>query len=227
MRPIEEFLTPLTPTEKFDKEVLDCLFKNSCLTISPLSYLSAFTRNENGEFFYSSKSSLSWELNTTVGHLERVPSIDYITNPDEVEGTPEQKLELWRKIALEEALEDFLDSIRILDPNFSAGEKTIATFKQVLKDYSVAQVYGITNNAISQGARYKLEARVSGKQAANSVVSKVLSYGERAKANGWELKNWGRKRERPISTVSRFYFEKVLAIGDLGFSACPSIELVR
>ncbi len=149
-------------------------------------------------------------------------------NPDEVEGTPEQKLELWRKIALNEALEDFLDSIRtVLYSDFEAGEKTVNTFSQLLKDYSVAQIYGITNNAISQGARYKLEARISGKQAANSVVSKVLSYGERAKANGWELKNWGRKRERPISIISRFYFEKVLAIGDLGFSACPSIGLIK
>lgn len=149
-------------------------------------------------------------------------------NPVSLDTTPEQKLQLWREIALQEVLEDFLESISsLLNVDFSVGEMTITVFNNLLLDYSTAQIYGIIHKAINEALRFKAEKQTSNKHAANYVISNAQSYGERAKAKGWELNSFSRKRNRPISVISRFYFEKVLGIADKGFYEKPNLDLCQ
>lgn len=77
---------------------------------------------------------------------------------------------------------------------FTAGEKTYKTFEIILEDFSVSQIYGIIWKAVEQ-----------------------------AKIKGWDLKGYSRIKDLPQSALSLFFFNRVLSIGDMGFTLPPTI----
>ena len=227
IRPLDQFITLLAPTYSYQGVILNSLTKTvPALVISPHSPTEVFNKTEQGFSYHPTQ--VSWELNVSIGTLVKVPLVEAIMNPVSLDTTPEQKLQLWREIALQEVLEDFLESISsLLNVDFSVGEMTITVFNNLLLDYSTAQIYGIIHKAINEALRFKAEKQTSNKHAANYVISNAQSYGERAKAKGWELNSFSRKRNRPISVISRFYFEKVLGIADKGFYEKPNLDLCQ
>lgn len=59
--------------------------------------------------------------------------------------------------------------------------------------------------------------------AANTTISACERYAERAKINGWDLKGYRRIKDLPQSALSLFFFNRVLEIGDMGFTIPPTI----
>lgn len=71
--------------------------------------------------------------------------------------------------------------------------------------------------------RFKVEKDVSTKHAANTIIGSAQSFAERAKINGWNIQKYHRVKECPESALSKFFFERILPIGYMGFDEKPHI----
>jgi hypothetical protein len=69
-----------------------------------------------------------------------------------------------------------------------------------------------------------MRERIPKQQAANSVVGNIQRAADRAQAEGWNVKPYGRDRRCPQSMVSIVLFDAVLKIGERGFNEPPGFE---
>ena len=91
----------------------------------------------------------------------------------------------------------------------------------MLEDFSVSQIFAIIYNCVSNASRYCLERNVSRKQAAHSVITRCERYGERAISQNWTINRYGRLKDLSQSSLSSYFFYKVIQIGELGFDDVP------
>jgi hypothetical protein len=130
-------------------------------------------------------------------------------------------LDIWKEISLEECLEYFKYQLNNVKFDFTIGDKTLATFKDILENFSTAQIYGIIYRSVANATKYYQESNISRKQAANSVIGGYQRYSERALLEKWDLKKFSRPYDLPQSMISEFLFNRVLKIGSLGFEMPP------
>ena len=69
-----------------------------------------------------------------------------------------------------------------------------------------------------------MEKPLHKKHAANTVVSNIERYGEKAIVDYWNLPYYGRIKELLQGVLSSFFFNRVLGIGEKGFTSVLSIE---
>lgn len=112
--------------------------------------------------------------------------------------------------------------IRSVSFEFEAGDKTYATFDELLNHFSISQIYGIIWKAVADASKLYLEKKIPKKQAANSVIGACQRYAERARLKNWKLTEYNRIKEISQSNISEFYFNIVIKIGDLGFKMSPT-----
>lgn len=213
----------LAPTEKLIKEILDELIEKNIIVVSPESDFEAFVdSDDNGEFpyrYYIYKVKYILNIDFEDYYFE---GISFILNPNQLlEHEKEEALSIWKRIALEECLEYLDYQMKSVKFNFNVGEKTVMTFKDILEDFSVSQIYGIIYKSIANATKYYQESNISRKQAANSVISGCQRYYEKAVIEKWDLTKYWRIRDLPQSAISEFLFNKVLKIGNLGFDMPP------
>lgn len=63
---------------------------------------------------------------------------------------------------------------------------------------------------------------MSKKHAANTTIGLCQRYIERAKINGWKLTEYKKPKDLLQSELSRFFFNRVIKIGELGFTMQPT-----
>lgn len=154
---------------------------------------------------------------------------DRLMNPSSINrNNVEKAFDIWNKIALYECIEYLLYSIQeIFNSSYNIGEKTILTFRDLLKSFSVSQIYGVIYNATNSALRFQKEKNVSKKHAINTIISGSRSYGERALSNGWKLANYHRIKPLPQSGLSKFVYGRILQVGDNGFYMKPDIKSIK
>ena len=131
--------------------------------------------------------------------------------------------EIWKKIALDESIEYLLYSMDSIGFDFEVGDKTRKTFSDLLKTFSVSQIYNIIWRSSNTSLRFYKEMHVNKKHAANSVITNCRNYGEQAIANKYDLTNYNRVGKCLQSEISEFFFNKILQIGDDGFFCVPRV----
>ena len=224
--PLNEIDKKLAPTVEYLKNIIDCLLMKNIIRVDPNSSIDAFVDSEDVEFptvFYI--EYVSYNVNIVNDNEDIKETLSKIINPKNLdESDKEEGFKIWKEIALEECLEYFKYSMDNVGFNFNIGEKTISTFKDLLENFSVSQIYGIIYKSIANGTRYYQERSVSKKQAANSVIGGCQRYAEKAMINNWELTKYNRIKELPQSVISEFFYDRVIAIGNLGFNV-PPMEL--
>ncbi|MCD8435928.1 hypothetical protein LNJ03_11560 [Tenacibaculum dicentrarchi] len=229
IRPIESFITPLTPTYEFRSEIINRLSEINAIVIhqSTESEFIEIVDYENGEFRYYTYK-VKWALNVKSDKLNKIPLIESIINPSNIEKENlEEAFLLWKKIALYESIEYFEHSVNnILDIDYNIGDKTRTVLNDLTNDYSVSQIYGILYKATNNALRFQAERGVSMKHASNTIVGNAQSYAERARINNWELQNYNRIKSCPQSALSKFFFERVIKIGFDGFNKIPNLDKI-
>jgi hypothetical protein len=132
-------------------------------------------------------------------------------------------LPLWQKIALYECLEYLTHQLSKHGMDFSPGDKTFMVLRDALTTFSVSQVYGAICRAAKNAAAYYMEqsSNISLRQAANTVVGRIQSFVEHARAEKWDVMRYRRDFNCPPSMVSNVLFDAVLKIGSDGFDLVP------
>ncbi|MDU4726694.1 MULTISPECIES: hypothetical protein [Clostridium] len=222
IHPLKECDNKLAPTGRYFKEIFSVLNKRGIIVVSPDSNMDAFVQDDKEcEFpyvYYMNKVKYVININSD----NYIEDIDKILNPSELsENDKEVALALWEEIALEECLEYLLYQMESVKFEFSIGEKTVLVFKEMLKNFSVSQIYNIIYRGVANATKYYQESNISRRQAANSVIGNCLRYAERALIEQWELTKYSRRYDLKQSVFSEFLYNKVIKIGDLGFNMPP------
>lgn len=132
-----------------------------------------------------------------------------------------EQLELWKQFVLDEAIAYMTVVLKEHGFTFEPGEKTIAMLKALFEDYSLGQVYNLIWRAAKDAASRYLRERIPKKHATNHAISSVRHQGERAKAEGWDVKPFRRDFRCPEPISSEIFFNAVLQIGSDGFNLKP------
>ena len=216
--------TQLTPSDKWTYDIYRTLFDENIITINPESSIEAFKNSDDFPSIYY-MDRVIYNVNITNANSEIKKEIfSSILNPTYYnEDLSEQGYDLWKRIAIEECCEYLVYQLKKSNFEFSPGEKTYKIFDLILDSFSVSQIYGIIWRAVADASKSYLEGNISRKHAANMVIGSCERYAERAKLNGWKLTEYGRVKDLPQSELSSFFFNRVLEIGELGFTMKPTI----
>ena len=223
--PLNSSAERLAPSEKYSVKIVKHLFAKSLVLLHPDSTYSAFDFDDGKPVRY-----------TVTEVLYALPTCD------DVEGTKQfiakleatfrikewwpykwhdQKLALWRKVALEECLEYLIYVLKQHNLPFNAGEKTLLTLESLLEQYSVAQLHTIIWSSGQHAAAFYQRGGVTKQHAANTIISRMQNYGEKAIAESWGVKHGRRDFNCPQSVLSRVLFDTALKIGSKGFNEVP------
>ena len=91
----------------------------------------------------------------------------------------------------------------------------------MLKNLSVSQVFCLIYRATNTALRFQVERGVYRKYAVNTIIGNAQNFAERALNNNWSTTKYSRPRECPQSALSKFFFDRVIKIGDDGFNMPP------
>ncbi|MBT2401511.1 hypothetical protein [Streptomyces sp. ISL-100] len=95
------------------------------------------------------------------------------------------------------------------------GDGTLAALKDALATFSLGQVFNFIYRATKDSAAYYQRGGVNKRQAANSTVGRISAAADRARANGWEIKSFGRPWSLPLSAIGETFFSKVMWQADM------------
>lgn len=215
----------LSPTSELDAVIYKHLRSKHVILVDPSSPLDSFDIKSpdfpNTFYVFKVKYLLNLSYPTNKKEL-----FDEIISPQFYNPflMAEEALDIWKTIALHECLEYLKYRLEAVRFDFTPGEKSNAIFRNLLKDYSVSQIYAIIWHCISDASRDFQEHRMSRTQAGNSVVSRCQKYGERAKHSNWEIAKYSRIRDLPQSEISLYFFNQVVKIGNKGFDNIPNLS---
>lgn len=224
--PVED--TNLTPNGVLTSDILKLLYSKDIIKVHPdFSSLDAFTSNSEMAYpslFYIYKVHYLLNIKYSDCKDELINELlypNYFTEED-----VEVAYDLWREVALNECIEYLLYNMQKVKFDFSPGEKTFLLINNLLDNFSVSQIFYIIHSSIGGASRHYLEGNISKGHAANSVISRCQTKGEKILLGNWSAYDYFRPADLPQSCLSEFLFNKVLKIGDKGFTVCPSIDVI-
>jgi hypothetical protein len=221
VKPMSLAKEPFAPSKGFEINILNNLYHGHCIFIHPESPLDAFIFDDPIRFY---PARVMWALpvdesgnpkNVIAALEEKFRTMDWN------EEWEDEQLELWMKIAHEECIQYLTVCVTEHGFTFSPGDKTNLVIDSLLREYSVGQIYSFIWRASKDAAAFYLREKVTKLHAANTVVGNLQRQGERAKAEGWQVKPYGRDRRCPQSMISQVFFNTVLQIGEAGFTQKP------
>ena len=214
----------LSPRPSYDVQIINSLCAKQLLTIHPESPIAAFcddTEHPFPQYFYPGYASYRVNIDAPCGYKG---CLEYLMQPPEqffYSCKPAEFHELWKEIAFEECMEYLVYRLNSVNFPFSPGEKTKAVFHDLLDHFSTAQIFCFIGRAIDKASTRALEQKLSKKHAANIVINTCQRQGEFALANHWDIYPYRRDFKCPQSTLSSFFYDRVLQLGSRGFELCP------
>lgn len=123
--------------------------------------------------------------------------------------------DLWSELALSYA-STYLDmKLNEHHLDMKQGDGTLTALKDALATFSLGQVFNFIYRATKDSAAYYQRGGVNKRQAANSTVGRISAAADRARANGWEVKSFGRPWSLPLSAIGETFFSKVMWQADM------------
>lgn len=215
----------MSPTPEFTIEILKTLIARDILIVNgATSDLNAF-QIEDKKISYI-PAAVKYDLNIVADDFEDDFSnsslIKKLIYPDPSLFSKEFCYEMWKRVALEESKQYLLHQMNKVGYSFNPGEKTNKVLEYLIENFSVSQIYNIIYRAIANStARYQA-GEITKIHAQNSVITSCEKQGERAVAEGWNLKGYGRIKDLPETIISEVLFTSIMKISYLGFSEKPT-----
>ena len=130
--------------------------------------------------------------------------------------------ELWKQLALHEALEYLNFVLTERDLIFNAGGKTISILRQVLSKYSTSQSFYFIYSAAKNASDFIQSQRVNRQHAANTIPGKIQRLFDRSISEGWKISKYKRNHNGcPISALGNVLYDKTLGLSSAGLDVIP------
>lgn len=226
--PVRMFEHPLSSDDDFSTEIIRHLCNNELIYVHPDTEPEGFEK-DNISTYYIYHVYYAPPISQTAPEDPKVLLSELLkrVNGEWSEEWCQEALEIWKKVALSECKEYLLFVLNEHHFEFSPGEKTTQYLEYALEHFSTAQVYNTIWRAAKDAAAYYQREGVSKRQAANVAVAAIQKISERAIAENWEIKPFGRNYKCPQALVSEVLYNLALKLGDEGFQTIPNIETIR
>ncbi|MBL0451336.1 hypothetical protein [Aeromonas caviae] len=215
-----------TPTDEMSDECLRVLADVQAIIVDPQSDLRAFP--EGHDCYTINFGDVKWISNVAFHSENRAPLKDvYNKIYDELSNGVQAQWEseiynIIFKIAREEVLQYMALKADELKMPISATNKTPAVVNQLLRNFSVQEIYYFVRKSVEDAQLYYAKnGTISKKQASNIIPNKMLSLGERALNEKWETYKSNRNSKSPRSAISEVFYDFFLRDKDAGFVKAP------
>jgi hypothetical protein len=216
--PLANWADPFAPTEDMRIEWVRSLFNNGLVRIHPDSATDAFSWEDDdpARFYIDQVSYYITGSGDTAERARRTVEALTTTFRDGLwpEGWVSSWPEVWRELAVAECVAYLLLCLGEHGLPFKPGDKTVAVFEDMLETFSIGQAYNFIWRAARDAAAYMVRDRVPAARAANSAIGNIQRSMERARAEGWQIKVYGRDRRLPVSAISHTFFTVVMQLPD-------------
>lgn len=212
---------PWVPRGDLSYQLLDLLSGQGLIAISELSSVDAFGFEE-GDLREYYPSKIRWML--TVEDPERL-LFEISRLADRAPSWPNHWggaiKALWLEISFAECKEYFRYSAEERGLPVAGEKSTDAMLKNLLEHFSVGQCYRILWAGAQRASDFLVRTRCTRKHAANYMIGECQRWGDRARAEKWEVKPFRRNFNLPRSAISYVFFDVFLQIGEAGFDSVP------
>lgn len=228
IEPFDDSELPLAPLYDFQNEVVKHLYSKGFITISPESPIEAFVFDASEtdiDGYYPVR--VTWEFlpefNDAEEKRQYLKDVQSLVKSDEWPAHWEKDIsKIWHKIAKYECLEYFLYLLEQRDFNLEKiGEKTHATFDNLLEDFPVSKIFNLSWMAVRDTTDYIVRENIPRFQSKNIFIGAIQRKADRARAEGWEIRNSRRDYNCPQTVISSTFFNLFLGIGDKAFETIP------
>ncbi|MEU8682085.1 hypothetical protein [Streptomyces sp. NPDC048611] len=187
------------------------------IKVHPDSHLDAFALDDEGELsdsFYLGRVSYylmgeADELTDRHPCLLQALSRTFREGPWPTSWTGQWR-DLWDELALADAQDYLTMKLGEHHLEMKQGEGTRTALQDALSTFSLGQVFNFIYRAAKDSAAYYQRGGVNKRQAANSTIGRISASADRARANRWEVKPFGRPWNLPLSAIGETFFSKVM-----------------
>ena len=130
-------------------------------------------------------------------------------------------MELWKNIAYYECLEYLYSKMEEYRLPDNIGPKTENIIVEGLKYFPVSQMFNHLWAATKDAAAQSVKREITKKHATNMIAGILQRRIEKSVAEKWEIKPYGRDFNLPQSIIADLLYNRILQIGDKGFTAIP------
>ncbi|MGE0526861.1 MAG: hypothetical protein AB7P49_07355 [Bdellovibrionales bacterium] len=219
---VSEINERLAPGHDYVTSILRHLWHSDILVLDPHSNIEALSLSEDGRYL-AKLHNVRWLLNVkSKDKMSRAKMLTELIQPELLDtANLDEATELWHEVALEESLEYLQYKRDSVSLSAEVSEKTREYFVDLMQRYSTAQMYNIIWNSVKNAVMYQREKGLPNAHAANLVVSQCKQYGDKAMAEGWDLKPYRRNFDLPQTIISHLLYDRLLGIGEAGFHCRP------
>lgn len=209
--------TKLAPTTEVAQRIIATLKRSNWIRFSEETHRDSIVI-ENGDIVTYYPFKATYRLNLS----DNFTILDELISPNTILDENQNNLEaLWTSICFFECMEYLhykLDEYKLPD---NIGPKTEAILKEGLKHYSTSQMFNHIWYAVKEAAAQSNKAGITKKHAVNTIAGSIQRKMERALAERWDIKPYGRDYHLPQSLIADVLFNKVLKISTRGFLEVP------
>lgn len=195
----------------------------SIINLSPVNKnMDTLEYTDDGKISYSSTESY-YQLNGHFSIMKIDEIIEELSSPNYYENITKESLEYWKLIAYNELLEYLYYLMGEYNLNTeNIGNAIKEKLKQILEHFSVSQGMAILYTSVTATASYSQKNGIYMKRAVNSLVSRIENGISKRLTGEWDSKGYARNYELPQSALAKCFFDRIIKIGDKGFTRKPN-----
>jgi hypothetical protein len=217
--PLVAHFQQLAPTISLGVSLVGAAFKKGLIVIHPKSPTDAFDWEGDSppDRFYIDR--VAYFLSGAGSNRERIvrfdADLDSLLPFDSWPASwADQFPDFWREIATAECESYLVFCLGQHGLDFNPGAQTVAAIEKGLAWFTIAQLFNLIWRSARDASAYWARERVSKQQAANSAVTRLRSQIERAYAEAWSIKPYGRNSRLPVSAISHLLLTSSLMLTD-------------
>lgn len=226
--PFSEHDPLLAPTHEYRNEITQHLYSKGFIAISADSDLDAFIFDEEiteSREYYLSR--VIWQFLPSMSDGEKHVFMRDLERLVKEQSWPaswqENITEQWRQISKYECFEYFNYLLRergYEQQNY--GPKTHTVFEAMLDNFSVAQIFNLSWQAVRDTTDYIVRNDLPTYHAKNTFIGAIQRKGEKALAEDWQVRCSRRDFNCPQTVISSTFADVFLGLGQAAFDMQPS-----
>ena len=203
---------------KHSMEILENLEEKKIIKISEKTNREKLNVDPLEDHINYYNEDMCWALN--LADETGLPSV--LTQIKKSAKDPDMVLSFWMQIASVECADYFEYMVsKYFHYNFTCQERSFSLFGDLLKKFSVSQVYFLIYCSINRTGMYKMEHKINNRHAVNIALQKIRGLSEKFSKEGAKCSEYNRIKGE--SLLSRFFFYDFLEIGERGFYSVPHV----
>lgn len=223
---------PILLTGDLGEKVLDIMIIKGFIGVSADSPVSGFCFDDDKSKvtqYYPTR--VSWVFMPSLTTAERrayLKELERIIEEAWPMSWKEEAEQLWREIVKTECLEHF--RFHLAERGYEldkVGEKTFLVLDQLLSHFTPAQVCYLSYLAARDTVDYIVRKQIPPYIGKNIFIGALQRKGDRARAEGWQIRSSLRDRNCPRTVVSSTFFDAFMKIGESAFNMRPPRSVIE